>query len=157
MKNLMFINVFLFAFISNYSYASPSEIFGMLTIDKMTQGQLLGLKGRVGEANYTFTSENKETCVLKISVAVGSISTPDIGINETEGFTIAVVSQQLNDALIEGKRINSRDWHFTTKESDEKVDGLIVNGIKFKEGFILNSKRRWISWLTGNKHSEICQ
>lgn len=156
MKKIILLNILLSAFISIYSYAAPLNTFGILTIDKMTQGQLLWLKGRVGEANYTFTNQNEATCTLKVSVAVGSISEPDFGINETKGLTIVVVSQQLNDALIEGKRVDSKNWNFTVKEDDDKVDGQIVDGINLKEGFVLNSKRRWVSWLMGNKHSPIC-
>lgn len=159
MKKLILLNMFLAAFISVFSYAStvsPSGAFGILTVDNMTQGQLLWLKGRVGEASYTFTRQDERTCIVKVPVAVGSISEPDLGISETKGLTIVVVSQQLNDALMQGERINSEDWRFTTLEDDDNVDGLIASGISLREGFILNSKRRWGSWFMGNKQSPVC-
>lgn len=56
MKKAITLHVFLSVFISTFSGAitlSPADTFGTLTIDTMTQGQLLWLNGRVGEANYT--------------------------------------------------------------------------------------------------------
>jgi hypothetical protein len=156
MKKLILLNMFLSAFVSAFSYASPSGTFGILTIDNMTQGQLLWLKGRVGEASYTFTRQDESTCIVKVPVAVGSISEPDLGISETKGLTIVVVSQRLNDALMQGERINSKDWRFTTQEDDDNVDGLITSGISLKEGFVLNSQKRWISWFLGNKQNPVC-
>lgn len=33
---------------------------------------------------------------------------------------------------------------------------VIVQGIEAKESFVLNSKRRWVSWLTGNSRLLRC-
>ncbi|KWT99234.1 hypothetical protein [Vibrio toranzoniae] len=159
MKKAITLHVFLSVFISTFSGAitlSPADTFGTLTIDTMTQGQLLWLNGRVGEANYIFTRQDEKICTVQVPVAVGSIAEPDLGISKTKGLTIVVVSQRLNDALIQGKRVNSKDWRFTTKEYNGNVDGLIVNGINLEEGFILNSKRKWVSWFLGDKPSVVC-
>lgn len=141
------------------SYASansPSEALGILSVDTMTQGALLWLKGRVGDASYTFTSDDNTTCRISVPIAVGSISESDLGVGETKGLTIIVVSQRLNDALIQGERINSADWHFSTLQENKNLDGLISHGISSTEGFVLNSRRRWISWLIGDTQSPTC-
>ncbi|MDX1303013.1 hypothetical protein [Photobacterium sp.] len=159
MKKVILLNMFLSTFISVFSYAStvsPSGAFGILTVDNMTQGQLFWLKGRVGEASYTFTRQDEKTCIVKVPVAVGSISEPDLSISETKGLTIIVMSQRLNDALMQGERINSKDWNFTTQEDDDNIDGVIASGMSLKEDFVLNSKRRWISWFMGSKQSQAC-
>lgn len=129
--------------------------FGTLTVESMTQGQLLWLKGRVAEASYTFTDQNRASCKVKIPVAIGGMSEPDIGISNTPGLTIVVLSQQLNDALIQGKPISSEDWRFTTQLNSEG-DGLIVSGIKPNEHFVLNSRKRWISWFMSEKPVATC-
>lgn len=63
MKKAIILNVFLSVFISTFSGAitlSSADTFGILTIDTMTQGQLLWLNGRVGEANYIFTRQDEK-------------------------------------------------------------------------------------------------
>lgn len=160
MKQSTLFNVFLSAFVSAYSVAgtiSPAGSLGTLTLDNMTQGQLLWLKGRVGEANYIFTRQDEKICSVKVPVAVGSLSEPGLGFSETTGLRIFVVSRRLNDALIEGERISSRDWRFSTKENVPNTDGLIARGISLKEGFVLNSKRKWVSWFLKEKPSVVCQ
>ena len=160
MKKRLCINLFFSFFISIFSYpsiASPSGTLGTLTVDNMMQGEFLWLKGRVGEGRYTFIHQDKRTCTINVAVAVGNISESNLGISETKGLTIVVVSQQLNDALIQGKRITSEDWHLTTQKNDDSIDGLIINGVTPKEGFVLNSKRRWISWFMGDKNSPVCR
>ncbi|OAN17799.1 hypothetical protein A3K86_02450 [Photobacterium jeanii] len=159
MKKVIILPMFLSIFVSVYSWAStisPPGSFGVLSVDSMTQGQLLWLKGRVGDAIYSFTHQDGKSCTLKVPVAVGRISEPDLNISQTKGLAIVVVSQRLNDALIQGKRINSEEWHFTTKQYDENIDGLITNGINVKEGFILNSKRKWISWFLKDEQNVVC-
>jgi len=158
MKYLIILNLLL-SFISvpsNASTLNPVDMFGTLTVDSMTEGTLLWLNGRVGEADYDYINEGGRECTLKIPVAVGRISSPDLGINKTTGITIIVVSQRLNDALIKGERINSEEWNFTIKEDDKNADGLIAHGIRSDEGFILNSKRRWVSWFLGDKPNLVC-
>jgi len=108
------------------SLATPASPFGTLSVDKMTQGKLLWLNGRVGEARYEYISVNQSTCSIKVPVVVGHFAKPDIGINSTHGLTIIVLSQRLNDALIQGTSINNNEWKFTTQEEDEDADGLIV-------------------------------
>ncbi|MEZ8724348.1 hypothetical protein AB6D66_25100 [Vibrio pomeroyi] len=159
MKKVAILHLFLSVFVSTSSWAetiSPTGGFGTLSVDNMTQGQLLWLNGRIGDAIYSFTLQDGKECTLKVPVAVGRISEPDFGISETEGLAIVVMSQRLNDALLQGKRINSEEWRFTTKTYDENIDGLIINGISFEEGFVLNSKRKWISWFLRDEQNVVC-
>lgn len=142
------------------SLVSPSTVstpeFGTLTIEQMTQGQLLWLKGRVGEGSYTFTDQNQQDCSVKVPVAIGGFAQPDLAVKTTKGLTIVVVSQQLNDAILQGERINSKEWRFSKQLGNGDIDGIIANGIEISEGFVLNSKRRWISWFMGDKTSLTC-
>ncbi|MGF1910749.1 hypothetical protein L4C38_15025 [Vibrio kasasachensis] len=159
MKNSVFLSIFFSAFISIFSHAStelPIGAFGVVSVDSMTQGQLFWLKGRIGEARYTTTTENMDTCTILVPVVVGNIADSGLGIENTEGLTIVVMSQQLNDALMQGERIRQQDWHFTTRKNDTKTDGLIVKGIGAEEGFVLNSKRRWFSWFMSDKPKPNC-
>jgi len=158
MKNIIILSVFLSAFISLFSSASTTVTsgFGILTADNTTQGQLLWLKGRIADASYTFTRQDDKTCVVKVPVAIGSVAEPDVGITTTKGLTIIVMSQRLNEALLQGQPIDSEDWNFTTQAGNDNFDGRIVDGISPSEGFILNSRRRWISWFMGFKQSPIC-
>ncbi|MGF1788090.1 hypothetical protein L4D00_20030 [Photobacterium swingsii] len=159
MKKVIILHLFLSVFVSAYCWAttiSPAGSFGTLSVDNMTQGQLLWLNGRVGDAIYSFTLQDGKACTLRVPIAVGRISEPDLGISETQGLAIVVISQRLNDALIQGKRITSEKWHFTTKAYDENADGLITNGISLEEGFVLNSKRKWISWFLGDEQNVVC-
>ncbi|WP_076589154.1 hypothetical protein [Vibrio ostreicida] len=160
MKRVIILNMLLSVFISQFSYAltaPPSGALGVLTVDNMRQGQLFRLNGRVGEANYTFTHQDKKTCSVKVPVAVGSLSEANLGITKTKGLTIVVLSQRLNKALIQGKRVMSIDWHFARQAEADNVDGLIVSGISPNEGFVLNSRRRWISWFLGKSQSAVCR
>ncbi|MCF4172383.1 hypothetical protein [Vibrio sp. McD22-P3] len=159
MKKVVTLHMFLSVLFSTYSWAEtiPSKgSFGTLSVDNMIQGQFLWLNGRVGDAIYSFTLQDGQACTLKLPVALGRISEPDFGISETEGLAIVVMSQRLNDALLQGKRINSEEWHFTTDTYDEKIDGLIINGVSFEEGFVLNSKRKWISWFLRDERNVVC-
>ncbi len=158
MKKVIILTVFLSAFVSLFSSASnrvPSGL-GVLTVDNTTQGQLLWLRGRIADASYTFTRQDDKTCNIKVPVVIGSIAEPDIGITTTKGFTIIVMSQRLNEALLQGHPISSEDWSFTTHEGDDNSDGRIVEGISPREAFILNSKRRWISWFLDFKQTPVC-
>ncbi len=159
MNRLTSLNTLLLVLIclaSDYSLATPVKSFGTLSVDNMTQGKLLWLNGRIGEASYEYRLTNQLTCIIKVPVAVGRFAEPDIGISSTRGLTIIVLSQRLNDALIQGTSINREDWAFTTQKGDERADGLIVDGIEDNEGFVLNSRRKWISWFLDSRQQPEC-
>ncbi|EGA64057.1 hypothetical protein [Vibrio brasiliensis] len=160
MKKITYLPLSLFFIASIYGgglAAATASDFGILTVEKMTQGQLLWLNGRVGEASYTYRRQDEQQCIVKLPVAVGSIGKSDIGISETNGLTIKILSQRLNEALIQGERVNSEDWLFTTNENDKGADGVITSGIRPDEAFILNSKRRWISWFLNDTPNISCR
>lgn len=142
---------------SQATSAYSSDAIGHLTVDSMTQGQLIWLKGRVGEGVYTFTDPRSRVCSIKVPVAIGSVSDSSLGFSQTNGLSIAVISDQLNKALLSGERINSQDWHFSMRHGEVNADALIVYGISDKEGFALNSKRKWISWFTNEKQGVDCK
>lgn len=77
-------------------------------------------------------------------------------INATAGDAI-VNKPAPSDALIKGERINSNEWHFAGMAEQLSADGYIVKGIEADEGFVLNSKRRWISWLLDDKPALNCR
>ncbi|MDF4534302.1 hypothetical protein P3491_33770 [Vibrio parahaemolyticus] len=134
----------------------PDQTIGLLTITKMTQGQLLWLKGRVGEGKYQAKNVQGQECSIEVPVAIGSFSQANIGIHSTQGLMIAITNPRLSEAILEGQRIHSDDCVFSTKEDRKKVDGYIVSGSAADEGFILNSRRRWISWLLDAEPQVIC-
>ncbi|MDC5811491.1 hypothetical protein OPW33_04740 [Vibrio europaeus] len=134
----------------------PSNSLGVIVADQMTQGQLVWLKGRVGTAIYRFSDPDGRNCTMELPVAIGSVSDSGLGISETKGFTLYVVSEKLNQAILLGQRINSKKWRFSLNASESSIDGFISGGIGADEGFILNSKRRWISWLMGEETKLEC-
>lgn len=42
------------------------------------------------------------------------------------------------------------------KTKAKPLDGVIIEGIANDEGFILNSRRRWVSWFTGKRFEKKC-
>ncbi len=83
------------AFVSTFSSSAtviPEGAYGVVTAETMTQGELLWLKGRVGDAAYIVRLEDGNTCTMTLPVAIGSIaddSDSSIGVETTKGFTIA--------------------------------------------------------------------
>ena len=132
-----------------------TEPLGVITVSKMTQGQLLWLKGRVGEGIYRFT-RNHQQCELLIPVAVGSRDGNSIGISDTEGLSIAVTSDKLNQALQSGERVLSSNWQFAYGAQSHQVDGVVLNGVNKSETFVLNSRQRWVSWLLDGRAQVRC-
>jgi hypothetical protein len=138
---------------------------GFLVVNQMTEGQLLHLKGRVGQGRYSGTDHQERPCSIDLPVAIGSTVDTGIGIHSTDGLKIVVVSQKLNDAIFNRERIVSSDWVFVGYSEDESkhsknsdgVDGYIIHGISREEGFVINGRRKWISWFLGEIPSLECQ
>ncbi|MCA3901387.1 hypothetical protein JKP31_08745 [Vibrio vulnificus] len=139
----------------------PSGAKGILSVEKMTEGQFFWLRGRVGEGRYTRFDEFGRHCSYQIPVVAGAMADAGFSVNTVSGMFVIVMSQRLNDALLAGERISSAHWRFVVlpnelSSSEQVMDGYIVEGVLPDEHFILNSKRRWISWLGGDKRSETC-
>ncbi|KYN26393.1 hypothetical protein AUQ44_15280 [Vibrio cidicii] len=139
----------------------PQGALGVVSVGKMNQGELIWLRGRVGDGRYTHMNEQGQHCTLSVPVAVGQIGDSGLGIEETAGLSIIVMSDKLNHALLSGERILSDQWQivFWPRKGAAKLpqaDGYIVQGIEAKESFVLNSKRRWVSWLTGDSRLLRC-
>lgn len=139
----------------------PSGAKGILSVEKMTEGQFFWLRGRIGEGRYTRFDEFGRHCSYQIPVVAGAMADAGFSVNTVSGMFVIVMSQRLNDALLAGERISSAHWRFVVlpnelSSSEQVMDGYIVEGVLPDEHFILNSKRRWISWLAGDKRSETC-
>ncbi|HAS6052437.1 hypothetical protein ABRZ58_09185 [Vibrio vulnificus] len=139
----------------------PSGAKGILSVEKMTEGQFFWLRGRVGEGRYTRFDEFGRHCSYQIPIVAGAMADAGFSVNTVSGMFVIVMSQRLNDALLAGERISSAHWRFVVlpnelSSSEQVMDGYIVEGVLPDEHFILNSKRRWISWLAGDKRSETC-
>ncbi|EJV9310107.1 hypothetical protein [Vibrio vulnificus] len=139
----------------------PSGAKGILSVEKMTEGQFFWLRGRIGEGRYTRFDEFGRHCSYQIPVVAGAMADAGFSVNTVSGMFVIVMSQRLNDALLAGERISSAHWRFVVlpnelSSSEQVMDGYIVEGVLPDEHFILNSKRRWISWLAGDKRSEMC-
>ncbi|WP_265455101.1 hypothetical protein [Aeromonas salmonicida] len=135
----------------------PKGALGILSVARLTQGSLLWMQGRVGEGSYTTADSEGRHCTVKVPVVVGRVANTGLGIDSVTGLSIIVMNQQLSDALIKGERINSNEWHFAGMAEQLPADGYIVKGIEADEGFVLNSKRRWISWLLDDKPALNCR
>ncbi|UUM33036.1 hypothetical protein [Vibrio japonicus] len=144
---------------SALAQSSDPNVKGFLTVHHMTQGQLLWLKGRVGDGYYVGLNAQGKTCSLKVPVAIGQYSKgSDLGFEPTDGIKVAVTSQALSDSILNGDPIRSDEWVISaTHDPTEEVDGYIVSGISSDEGFALNAKRRWVSWLLEDKNKPVCQ
>lgn len=134
----------------------PSNAFGLLTVPSMTRGELFWLQGRVGEGKYVSVDSTGIHCSIDVPVAVGSIRSSGIGISNQQGLSIVVTSAALSNALLAGERIDSRDWSIASSAHNTANDGYVVTGIESEEGFVLHSKRRWVSWLLNDKPTPVC-
>jgi hypothetical protein len=131
----------------------PQTVIGTLTIDNMTEGQLLWMKGKVGQGKYSGIDEQGRHCSIDVPVVIGSFSETSIGIQSSKGVEIAVTSSELNEALLSGRPINNSDWVF---RANPPSDGYIISGIEPSEQFILNSRKRWASWFLDEKVTPSC-
>ncbi|CAK4068425.1 hypothetical protein [Vibrio sp. 16] len=134
----------------------PNDAIGVLTVESTTQGELLWIKGRVGSGQYISIDQQGRHCSLEVPVAIGEVGDADIGIEWAKGLTMIITSQALSDALNQGKRVNSADWRISYVTEARQADARVVSGITADEGFILNSRRRWISWLLDDRPAPIC-
>lgn len=134
----------------------PEGTMGILTVESMTEGQLLWMKGRVGEGKYTSVDAQNRHCSITVPIVIGEFSDTRLGVQSVQGLTIAITNQELSDSLISGKRVHSDDWIFRTAMEAQPADGYIINGIEPTEQFILNSRRRWISWLLDDSPRLTC-
>lgn len=134
----------------------PSHAMGLLTVPSMTQGQFFWFQGRVGEGKYVSVDENGTHCSVDVPVAVGSMGSAGIGVSEVHGLSIVVTSTALSDAILQGVRISSQDWSIADGAQTPMKDGYILSGISPAEGFVLNSQRRWVSWLLNDKPTPMC-
>tara|TARA_Y100001956_G_C4099370_1_gene176860 strand:- start:520 stop:1002 length:483 start_codon:yes stop_codon:yes gene_type:complete len=159
MKNWMM--MFICALLSGDSVAKvdlavPSDALGVFTVSSMTQGELLWLKGRVGEGKYISVDGLGRHCSLKVPIVLGEVGEVSVGIETVDGLSIVVTSHELNKALMAGQRVTSGDWDLSYTAHSPGVDGYIVGSINSSESFALNSRRRWISWLLEDKPTPIC-
>ncbi len=146
--------------VSTFALASEIDyrIEGMLTVPVMTQGQLLWLKGRVGEGEYQARNTRGELCQITVPVAVGLIDqTAGLDVANVTGLKIAIRSPELSRAILNGEPIRSDDWVFSYKGELKQSDGYIVEGIARDEGFVINARKRWISWLLDEERDAKCQ
>ncbi|ONG01477.1 hypothetical protein BWQ95_23280, partial [Aeromonas hydrophila] len=117
----------------------------------------LWMQGRVGEGTYTTTDAEGRHCAIRVPVAVGKVASCGLGIDSAAGLAIVVMTPRLDVALSKGERVNSSDFIFSREAADPAADGYIVSGIAADEGFVLNSRRRWIAWLLEDKPVLRCQ
>ncbi len=134
----------------------PQKSIGILVVKNMKEGRLMWLKGRVGEGKYTRIDEKGRHCTLEVPIAIGAFSDVQIGVRSSDGISIVITNSELSEKLVSGDRINSSDWVFGQSESASNSDGYILSGLEPSEGFVLNSRRRWVSWLLDDKSSEVC-
>lgn len=135
----------------------PQGALGLLQVASLTRGELLWMQGRVGEGIYTTVDKEGRHCSIRMPVAVGKVARSGVGVEASDGLTIIVMTAALNDALLKGERVAHDAFRFAFGTGESAADGVIVNGIAADEGFVLNARRRWISWLLDNKPEPSCQ
>ena len=135
----------------------PKGALGLQQVDCLIRGELLWMQGRVGEGTYTTTDAEGRHCAIRVPVVVGKVASSGLGIDSAAGLAIVVMTPRLDAALSKGERVNSRDFIFSREAADPAADGYIVSGIAADEGFVLNSRRRWIAWLLEDKPALRCQ
>ncbi|WP_070964432.1 hypothetical protein [Vibrio sonorensis] len=137
-----------------------TDNFGVLKANEMTQGELLWMEGRVGNATYQFQRSKGEICELKVPVAIGRFTRAGLGFSDAQGVMVKVVSERLHQALLKGERVTNRDWKISImsgESTDLPNDGYIVSGIEQEEGFVFNSRRKWVSWLLDDEPTTLCK
>ena len=135
----------------------PQGALGLLQVASLTRGELLWMQGRVGEGIYTTVDKEGRHCSIRMPVAVGKMARSGVGFDASDGLAIIVMSPALNDALLKGERVAHDAFRFAFGTGESAADGYIVKGIAADEGFVLNARRRWISWLLDNKPEPSCQ
>ena len=137
----------------NTSNQLPAAVIGTLIVGEMTEGQLLWMKGKVGEGKYSGIDKLGRHCAIKVPVVIGSFSETSVGVQSSNGFEIAITSIALSESLLSGRPIKNTDWVF---KKNAPSDGFIVSGIQPTEQFILNSRSRWVSWFLDEKRTATC-
>ncbi|GAB3479331.1 hypothetical protein [Marinomonas epiphytica] len=153
-QNVMLIGLVIMSVSVGAKEAPMANILGALRASEMTEGELVYMKGRVGEAYY-HVMDHSSTCILTVPVVIGQFTKASMGIKSQKGFELYVLSHDLHQAILSGERIAHHEWTFS-KQVGPDVDGLITYGIDSDDGFILNSRRRWLSWVTGYDEPEAC-
>ncbi|GDY25983.1 hypothetical protein AHAT_18730 [Agarivorans sp. Toyoura001] len=160
MRNILFTLVLIAAAFTGQAATidlNPLKVLGVLKVKHTTEGNLLWLQGRVGEGQYSIVNEAGEQCSIDMPIAIGDLTKTHIGIVKQTGLEIAITNPQLNHQLLIGKPVTSDNWVFRRADESLPADGYLVSGINTEESFVLNSRRRWISWLLNDQPSLVCQ
>jgi hypothetical protein len=67
----------------------PEGAQGILSVERLTQGTLLWLQGRVGEGSYTRVDSEGRHCTIKVPVVVGRVANTGLGIEAVGGFPLS--------------------------------------------------------------------
>ncbi|MDO6685882.1 MULTISPECIES: hypothetical protein [unclassified Agarivorans] len=136
---------------------NPPKVLGVLKVKHTTEGNLLWLQGRVGEGQYSTIDDAGKQCSIDVPIAIGHLTKTHIGIVKQPGLEIAITNPELNHQLLSGKPVASDNWIFRPADDSLPADGYLVSGINPEESFVLNSRRRWISWLLNDQPNLVCQ
>ncbi len=145
----------------DHIHTLPHGVKGVIYSETMTEGTLFWLHGKVGEGIYVSRDRQGELCSLPIPIVAGSMNGSGVGISSAKPLHMLVLNTQLDDDIKAGKRIESSAFKVRYANDgstdDESDDIVVLEGLSSDDGFILNSRRRWISWLLNEPLDHSCQ
>ncbi|PSJ47873.1 hypothetical protein C7H85_03410 [Zobellella endophytica] len=134
------------------------DVEGVVVIPTIAEGRLLYLHGIAGEGVYISRNDAGELCMVKpLHIVAGNVEEGGIRIHETGPLTLRIYSDRISATLKQGEQVTSEKLRVTDKEDDSSSDVVIENGMSRQMHFILNPRRKWTSWLRGERPKSSCK
>lgn len=136
----------------------PDEALGVLIIDSAAQGHLLYLHGFAGQGRYLSRDKRGWICVVEpVPVIAGRMGAGGIGIEHIGPVVMTVYNPNLSRLLKTGHVVQSSDWQMDSGQNALHPDMVISNSVDREMHFIINPRRRWTSWLHGERVPADCE
>ncbi|WP_375054862.1 hypothetical protein [Zobellella sp. DQSA1] len=140
------------------SHLLPVDVQGRVVIPTVAEGSLLYLHGIAGEGVYISRNDEGELCMVKpLHIVAGHVEQGRIRIHESGPLTLRIYSDRVSASLKKGEQVTSENLRVTDKEGDSSSDVVIEIGMNRQMHFILNPRRKWTSWLRGERPKSGCK
>ena len=137
--------------------AIPVGAKGLVVIESVSNGNLLRMRGWVGEGKYlTFNQFGQRCAIDSIEFIAGSFTNTDISIVEAAPVTIAVYGDNISKRLFADEQINSQDYQIAYAGEQQAAEMKVISGVVPTMTFILNPKRKWASWFREESKARVC-
>lgn len=142
---------------ANNMPAIPVGAKGLVVIESVRNGNLLRMRGWVGEGKYFTLNQLGQRCIIdSIEFIAGSFTDTDISIVEAAPVTIAVYGDKVAKRLFADEQVNSQDYQIGYADERQGAEMQVINGVVPAMTFILNPKRKWASWFREEGKPSVC-